>query len=172
MPHFISRAKEREREKFWHRYISSTITELSDEMSIVSRTSTEEKKSLKVSSVKVIFRWLIRVVKQISRDLCIHRIESLRSWPMHHWSGDSSWEEHIFLAIYYSRWNCFQTFEFDRFSNVISNDCELSERIVFGSPMFLKEMSKRWLAESACVARLHRQTIFMPSLRPLSRTVS
>lgn len=81
MPHFISRAKEREREKFWHRYISSTITELSDEVSIVSRTSTEEKKSLKVSSVKVIFRWLIRVVKdhQISRDLCIHRIESLRS---------------------------------------------------------------------------------------------
>lgn len=79
MPHFISRAKEREREKFWHRYISSTITELSDEVSIVSRTSTEEKKSLKVSSVKVIFRWLIRVVKQISRDLSIHRIESLRS---------------------------------------------------------------------------------------------
>lgn len=79
MCHILSQEQRKEREKSWHRYISSTITELSDEVSIVSRTSTEEKKSLKVSSVKVIFRWLIRVVKQISRDLCIHRIESLRS---------------------------------------------------------------------------------------------
>lgn len=64
-------------------YISSTVTELSDEVSIISFVSFWKEKSLKVtSSVKVIFRY---VSWNRYRDLCIHRTGSLRSWPMHHW---------------------------------------------------------------------------------------
>lgn len=144
-------------------YISSTVTELSDEVSIISFVSFWKEKSLKVtSSVKVIFRY---VSWNRYRDLCIHRTGSLRSWPMHHW------ETVVGRNTFFSRPIIHDSRETaSRLSNQYRS--LKRSRTNESSSGALKEMSKRRLAESACGARLHWQTIFTPSLRPLSRTVS